>query len=257
MKTYRKLPKMLLIALLTLSLTLPAFADTPETTGSTVSTTATGKETETLAFSDISGHWAEEVITKWKDKGIVNGYPDGTFKPDAPITRAELAKILSLAFELETPEEPKTFGDVAADSWYSGYVASTADYIPTYCPPDLNEQTRPYEAKDSFLPDNTALRIHAAGAFAAVKIAHDGLTIEYPSIQDINKTVTGKFSDAEFQNLYVMHGSVADNVKKLQTDAWLALELGLMQGDPAGNFRPYDSLTRAEVLTILDRCTTE
>lgn len=38
--------------------------------------------------SDIQGHWAEQTISKWVDSGYINGYPDGTFRPDNSITRA-------------------------------------------------------------------------------------------------------------------------------------------------------------------------
>ena len=47
-----------------------------------------------LPFSDVSGHWAEKYIRNLYFAGIMNGYPDGTFKPDAPITRGELAKVV-------------------------------------------------------------------------------------------------------------------------------------------------------------------
>lgn len=47
-----------------------------------------------LPFSDVSGHWAEKNIRNLYFSGIMNGYPDGTFKPDAPITRAEVAKVV-------------------------------------------------------------------------------------------------------------------------------------------------------------------
>lgn len=56
-----------------------------------------------LPFSDVSGHWAEKNIRNLYFSGIMNGYPDGTFKPDAPITRAELAKVVD--------EVMKTFDD--------------------------------------------------------------------------------------------------------------------------------------------------
>lgn len=241
--------KIFSVIILTLSLImLSVSANIPKATNDTQ-----------LQFSDISGHWAEETILKWRDEGIVNGYPDGTFRPDAYITRAELAKIITLAFGLEIPDENANgFNDVAADAWYYDYVNAASVYIPSYCPPDLVEATRPYEnLQDAFLPDNPALRIHAAGAFAAAKIEHDSLIIEYPTIQEINKAVTGRFSDVEFINLYAMRGSIPVNVKKMQTDAWLVSELGLMQGDPDGCFRPYGALTRAEVLTIIDRCLTD
>ena len=47
-----------------------------------------------LPFSDTSGHWAEKYVRNLYFSGIMEGYPDGTFKPDAPITRAELAKVV-------------------------------------------------------------------------------------------------------------------------------------------------------------------
>lgn len=45
-------------------------------------------------FFDIEGHWAEESIDKAAQKGAVNGFEDGSFHPDEPITRAQLCSIL-------------------------------------------------------------------------------------------------------------------------------------------------------------------
>lgn len=45
-------------------------------------------------FIDIEGHWAQQAIDKAADKGLVDGYDDGTFHPDEPITRAQLCAIL-------------------------------------------------------------------------------------------------------------------------------------------------------------------
>ena len=48
-----------------------------------------------VSFTDISGHWAEENIRKAAAQGLINGYPDGTFRPNAPITRAEAMAIVN------------------------------------------------------------------------------------------------------------------------------------------------------------------
>lgn len=48
-----------------------------------------------IKFSDIDSHWAKKEIVELTDRGIINGYSDGTFKPDKNITRAETAKIIS------------------------------------------------------------------------------------------------------------------------------------------------------------------
>jgi len=54
-------------------------------------------------FLDLSpDHWAGEIIENLSALGILSGYPDGTFRPENSITRAELAKIAALAFEIPT-----------------------------------------------------------------------------------------------------------------------------------------------------------
>lgn len=50
---------------------------------------------EEKVFKDVKGHWAEKYICDAAAKGIVNGYEDGTFKPDKPVTRAEVAAMLA------------------------------------------------------------------------------------------------------------------------------------------------------------------
>ncbi|MBK5263453.1 MAG: S-layer homology domain-containing protein, partial [Peptostreptococcaceae bacterium] len=39
--------------------------------------------------SDITGHWAQNTIQAWIDQGTIKGYPDGTFRPENNISRAE------------------------------------------------------------------------------------------------------------------------------------------------------------------------
>lgn len=43
---------------------------------------------------DVSGHWAEAAIRRCVERGLMKGYPDGSFGPDKPVTRAELATVL-------------------------------------------------------------------------------------------------------------------------------------------------------------------
>lgn len=45
-------------------------------------------------IDDITNHWAESSIRRAMERGIMQGYPDGSWKPDQPVTRAELAVIL-------------------------------------------------------------------------------------------------------------------------------------------------------------------
>ena len=51
------------------------------------------KPKEVKPVDDITGHWAADDIRWCMERGIVKGYPDGSFQPDKPVTRAEMAVI--------------------------------------------------------------------------------------------------------------------------------------------------------------------
>ena len=80
------------------------------------------------AFTDIAGNSAEEVIARWHDAGLISGYPDGTFRPEEQVTRAQFAKIISDLFVLDNTGAE--FSDVSADAWYYTYVQKAAGYMP-------------------------------------------------------------------------------------------------------------------------------
>ncbi len=52
-----------------------------------------------LPFGDIKGHWAESLIIEAYEQGIIKGYPDGTFRPDAAMTRAEAVALITAALK--------------------------------------------------------------------------------------------------------------------------------------------------------------
>ena len=69
-------------------------------------------------FSDIQGHWAELCIHALAKSNVVSGYPDGSFRPEALVSRAEAAALLILAFP-NAPQIRKAipFRDVATGYW--------------------------------------------------------------------------------------------------------------------------------------------
>ena len=64
----------------------------------------------TGCFPDTDGHWAEEFICWMSDQGLVGGYPDGTFKPNNQVTRAELSVITSKTYDLAEANDDDTLG---------------------------------------------------------------------------------------------------------------------------------------------------
>lgn len=73
-----------------------------------------------LVFSDVAGHWAAEEIEKWSERGIING-SDGQFRPDEGVSLAELAVIFTRVLPLGEAAE-NTFEDLPDDEWYTEAV---------------------------------------------------------------------------------------------------------------------------------------
>ncbi|MEB3269783.1 MAG: S-layer homology domain-containing protein [Leptolyngbya sp.] len=76
-----------------------------------------------LVFSDVpADHWAKPYIDGLTARGILSGFPDGTFGPDQPMTRAQFAAQLAQAFEaMPVRRSPASFQDLGADNWaYTG-----------------------------------------------------------------------------------------------------------------------------------------
>lgn len=82
------------------------------------------KPEEQLILTDIADHWAETSIKKLVALGAIKGCPDGTFKPDDTITRAEFSTVLVKAFEL-VPQNGKVFADTAGH-WAQEYITTAA-----------------------------------------------------------------------------------------------------------------------------------
>jgi uncharacterized secreted protein with C-terminal beta-propeller domain len=75
----------------------------------------------TVNFSDVPEAYPySEAVEYLKDSGVVEGYGDGTYKPENTINRAEFVKIIILSGD-EAPEGANCFPDVK-DEWYAGYV---------------------------------------------------------------------------------------------------------------------------------------
>ena len=75
-------------------------------------------------FSDVtSDSWYNQTVSTLASMGILKGYEDGTFRPNASITRAEFAAIATRFFdETGATYEPGTFTDVTGDEWFAGAI---------------------------------------------------------------------------------------------------------------------------------------
>lgn len=73
---------------------------------------------QTNQFSDVgSNYWAADFINALVDRGIIAGFPDGTFQPDAPVTRSQFAAMVTKAFQKSDVRSAASFTDVSSSYW--------------------------------------------------------------------------------------------------------------------------------------------
>jgi S-layer homology domain len=76
-----------------------------------------------MGFSDVPPtYWATPYIAELTQRGILQGFPDGTFQPDKPVTRAEFAGIVSKAFEKSQTKPSLAFEDLPTNYWAKGAI---------------------------------------------------------------------------------------------------------------------------------------
>lgn len=167
------------------------------------------------SFSDIDNHWAKDYILDAANKNIISGYPDGTFLPDKPVTRAEFTKMVNNALG-NTAASSISFKDVPAAEWYHGEIskAVAAGYAGGYDTGD-------------FLPNNNISRQEAA-----VMLSRIVPTYNY------NASLTS----------YGDRASVSD-----WAESSLSRIVGkkYMGAYDDGNLHPLDNLTRAQAAKII------
>ena len=167
-------------------------------------------------FSDVPAtYWAYGPIEALAAQGILSGFPDGTFRPDAPVTRAEFVKMLDLTLDLPTPAaSTSAFTDVKPGDWFSPYVAAaTADGLVKGVAPGV------------FDPQGLVTREEMAVLLARARHLSGGPPL--------------KFSDAQRIAPWAAPGVQA------------AVAAGLLQGFPGGAFDPLGDATRAQAARVL------
>ncbi len=98
--------------------------------------------TTSTSFPDIKNHWARQFIEALAKRRILNGYPDGRFRPDNSVTRAEFAAIITSTFDqIPTRREYIPFVDVPANHW--AFSAIKKSYETVFISGFPNRQFRP------------------------------------------------------------------------------------------------------------------
>ncbi len=87
-------------------------------TGVAPSAAATADVQDAINFNDVpDNYWAKPYIDALSGRDLTSGFEDGLFRPDQPVTRAQIATIVSKAFDLVKDKEALAFSDVGNDYW--------------------------------------------------------------------------------------------------------------------------------------------
>jgi hypothetical protein len=176
-----------------------------------------------VLFSDLSTtHWAYPIVSALAERNLVTGFPDGSFRPERSMTRAEFAAQLSRVFNLSPMQDAQLFHDVNAEHWATQDIqkAIQMEFLTGY--PD-----------QTFKPEQTISRIQVLTALA------NGLHLKSSSGSD---PALSYYQDSEQIPDWAIRPLVA------------ATEAGLVVNYPdLTQLNPNDQAQRVEVMTMIYR----
>lgn len=188
----------------------------------TMSTVAFAKviTPEVISFSDVPlDHWAVEHIYEAQSKGIVNGYPDGTFAPEANVAVGEFIKMVAVTYYKDYKYTAPTDGS----HWAMPYVNSLHRVV-------LNKANYDYETLE-----RTITRAEAARMLCMLYITTHNVEL------DTTYSLIDSFAD---------EAAITDKTDRLAVDN--CVRFGLINGHAEDNtFRPLEGLTRCQAAKIL------
>lgn len=167
----------------------------------------------TEIFKDIAGHWGKQFIVDMNKAGIINGYEDGTFRPDGTVTKGEFATLIVNALKLDTAD--------VSGHWAAKFVnaAKAANLIAD----DIAFATdADFDTK--ITREEMASMVSKAAAYKKVEIK-DAKELAFTDNGDIASWA-------------------AEDVKN-------AVALGIISGMDDGSFQPKANATRAQAATML------
>ena len=168
-------------------------------------------------YSDTNNHWASDAIERWSDYDVLNGYHGGSFKPNAPITRAETAAVLTRVIGY-TEMGANLFSDVDENEWYFDYILK------------LSSAEIMLGSEGKARPQDYITREEAAAlivrAFNLRKAEANADITAFKDAADISDWAV------DYVNILQSHGYIS--------------------GKPGGIFDPKANITRAEIVTIID-----
>ncbi len=174
-------------------------------------------------FTDMDDHWAKPLVTKMAFLGVVNGFEDGTYKPEDTVTRAEFITMVMNYTKDDVSDYKGAFSDVNATQWYANYAQTAADkgYIPNAMISD-----------GKFYPQQNITREEMAAITSC---------IYKTKAEDTYKADLSVYTDS---------GAISQWAYE---DMEIAARLGIVNGVDETTIQPQGNATRAQAAVMLSR----
>ena len=189
------------------------------------------------SYADMSKHWAESYVQNIKDKQIISGYEDGSFKPDKAVSKIEAIIMISKMFNIQTINQVYSSKKQEWESKFIGY--NIPDWSWPYMVYALDRQIIPgTDAYLSTLMDQKNIKNQSpAPRYEVMVYMVRALSLE----AELPKTAVLKYKD--IQSIPVQAIPYID----------LMVKKGVIgeKGDPDGNFGAMRAVTRGEMAVML------
>ena len=218
-------------------------------------------ENNGINFNDLAEtHWAHKDIMSLTNLGVLNSYEDGTFRPDNNVTHAEMAKIITIAFDLQGNKENRNpdettnsdtmksqIKDYSPSEWWSEYALIAVDYY--------------YAGGLSIVYNSDYEANRRQVAVALVNILNPKYDFSYRTTGYTFPANWKEILRSEFVDFAEEDGWDNNDYIDLGDGFWvnspkhiyLAKTMGLISGYPDGTFQPLNNITRAEFCAMINR----
>jgi hypothetical protein len=209
-------------------------------------------KSEAASMKDVRGHWAEQTIGQMAQQGLLDGFPDGTFRPDDAVTADQFVKIVLLAFTDKYPNGERkwktSFLQTLSASNQSIIQQDYRDF--TFKPNTVGYWAKPY------LDLASDLHFISKGQFSDYKAKlkrEDVAEILYYLLKET------EYLEDEVYSLKTASkfGDFQSATSRQQKFIGEAMTKGIMEGYPNGYFGVGRDVTRAEALQIITRLQTK
>jgi len=222
-----------------------------------------GTKSYAKEFSDVPAtHWAYEYVSSLTDKGVINGYEDGTFKPSNNITRAEFIKLMvsaTLGEKVSELKSPKEQASATYSTTNKGKMTKEEEEVWKSLIArgiDLEKYNQEVGSTISYTTEWFAPYTYWAESNSIFNRSYSNEDYKSPISRGEMAQILNRFLVYKKIDTQIGDSSYTD-LSNIDSDVQIAIsivsEAGLVKGYDDGSFKLDNNMTRAEIATIIYR----